>query len=227
MKSATSFPDLAEELVVTPAPGSSPLAPVQTGPRPGARTSPPLPQRVAQLLLQEDDLGAGSPGRRRRTSSAAALPAESARGIRAAFAELDTERSGALDAQALQLYCLSLGLGPISVQEAAALHADICGGSAALEADLFTTLVLARTTNAAQAQQAGPAGAELDAAFALFDADGDGAVSALDFDAVLRRVRVKPPHLQATPSCLTEGRLSRADFAALLSHGPPAQRRVT
>ena len=65
--------------------------------------------------------------------------------------------------------------------------------------------------------------AELDAGFALFDADGDGAVSSLDLDDVLRRVRAKPPHLQAH-SCLTEGRLSRAGFAAPLAHGPPNAR---
>jgi Ca2+-binding EF-hand superfamily protein len=101
--------------------------------------------------------------------------------------------------------------------QAAALHADLCAGGGPLDAELFTSLVLAGSTRPAQA-----APAEFDAAFALFDADGDGAVSSVDLDDVLRRVRAKPAHLRAH-SCLTEPsrRLSRADFAALLAHGPP------
>jgi hypothetical protein len=115
MQASESNHNLAEELLVFPALNSSPPL-------------PPLP-RVAQL--QDDDAGGAvaappgraSPARRRRSQSpargsgAASLTPEAARGIRAAFAELDTEHRGFLDKQTLQLYCLSLGLGPISVQE--------------------------------------------------------------------------------------------------------------
>jgi hypothetical protein len=205
--------------------------------------------RVAQ---RQDDAAGGavaappgraSPARRRRSQSpargsgAASLTPEAARGIRAAFAELDTEHRGFLDKQTLQLYCLSLGLGPISVQEvrwacalqnacgadphsplqAEALHAELCGGGdGPLDAELFTALVLA-PPRPAQAHDA-LAAVEFDAAFALLDADGDGSVSSLDLDDVLRRVRAKPAH---RASLLAEGRLSRSELAALLAHGPP------
>jgi hypothetical protein len=228
MQASESIHNLAEELLVFPALNSSP------------------PQRVAQL--QDDDAGGAvaappgraSPARRRRSQSpargsgAASLTPEAARGIRAAFAELDTEHRGFLDKQTLQLYCLSLGLGPISVQEvrwacalqnacgadphsplqAEALHAELCGGDGPLDAELFTALVLSPPRPA----QAHDAAVEFDAAFALLDADGDGSVSSLDLDDVLRRVRAKPAH---RASLLAEGRLSRSELAALLAHGPP------
>ena len=108
------------------------------------------------------------------------------------------------------------------------LHADLCGGGGGpLDADLFAALVLPRPHAGAggggAGAGAGGGGADGAASFELFDADGDGAVSAADLDDVLRRVRVKPPHVRAL-SCLTEGRLSRAEFAALLARGPPAAR---
>ena len=114
MQASPSLTHLAEDLLVFPALDSSP---------------PLHPPRLAQL--QDEDAGGAvsvppgrsSPARRRRSpspargSGAAALTPEAARGVRAAFAELDTEHRGFLDTQTLQLYCLSLGLGPISVQE--------------------------------------------------------------------------------------------------------------
>jgi hypothetical protein len=84
-----------------------------------------------------------------------------------------------------------------------------------LDAELFTALVLAPPR---PAQAGAHEAVEFDAAFALLDADSDGSVSSLDLDDVLRRVRAKPGH---RASLLAEGRLSRADFAALLAHGPP------
>ena len=104
--------------------------------------------------------------------------------------------------------------------QAASLHAELCGaGGGPLDEELFTALVLPRAQGGGGGGGGGGGAADVADAFALFDADGDGAVSAADLDDVLRRVRVKPPHVAAL-SCLTEGRLSGADFAALLARGP-------
>ena len=105
------------------------------------------------------------------------------------------------------------------------LHADLCGGGGGpLDAELFTALVLRYSGGGGGG---GGGAGDAAAAFALFDADGDGAVSPADLDDVLRRVRLKPPHVRALSS-LTEQRLSRAEFAALLARGPaqppPARR---
>ena len=58
---------------------------------------------------------------------------------------------------------------------------------------------------------------DLSTAFELFDVDGDGLVSLADARAVLQRLRAPTEALSAL---VPEGGLSRAEFAALLAHGP-------
>ena len=118
-----------------------------------------------------------------------------------------------------QLWSALIGTAARRDAQAALLHADLCGAGGPLDEELFTALVLPRAQGGGGGGGGGGGAADVADAFALFDADGDGAVSAADLDDVLRRVRVKPPHVAAL-SCLTEGRLSGADFAALLARGP-------
>jgi Ca2+-binding EF-hand superfamily protein len=64
---------------------------------------------------------------------------------------------------------------------------------------------------------------ELDAAFRLFDMDGDGFVSIADFRAVLTAMRAPAgsvASLVAAADASGDGRLSRAEFAALLAQPP-------